>query len=87
MPFSATVLNVLIASPPDVPGERQAISEVLYEWNALHAQETGRVKDRLSAAGGKWIKTKPNGAFAWMFSKKRLAEIADIFGLPATLVN
>ena len=43
MPFSATVLNVLIASPSDVQAERQAISEVLYEWNALHAEETGRV--------------------------------------------
>lgn len=43
MAFSATVLNVLIASPSDVPQERLAISEVLYEWNALNAKSTGRV--------------------------------------------
>jgi hypothetical protein len=27
MPFSATVLNVLIASPSDVSGEREAIAQ------------------------------------------------------------
>ncbi|WP_312041332.1 hypothetical protein [Pantoea eucalypti] len=43
MSFSATVLNVLIASPSDVPEEREAITESLYEWNALNSQETGFV--------------------------------------------
>lgn len=43
MPFSATVLNVLIASPSDVPNEREAIAQSLHEWNALHAEMTGRV--------------------------------------------
>lgn len=41
MSFSATVLNVLIASPSDVPEEREAITESLYEWNALNSQTTG----------------------------------------------
>lgn len=41
MPFSATVYNVLIASPSDVPGERLAIAQSLYEWNSLHAQTQG----------------------------------------------
>jgi hypothetical protein len=43
MPFSATVLNVLIASPSDVPAEREAIAQSLHEWNALHAETTGMV--------------------------------------------
>ncbi|EBK5248674.1 TPA: hypothetical protein ACJV29_004077 [Salmonella enterica subsp. enterica serovar Ordonez] len=43
MSFSATVLNVLIASPSDVPEEREAITESLYEWNALNSQTTGFV--------------------------------------------
>jgi len=38
MTFSATVFNVLIASPSDVPAERQAIANALHEWNALNAQ-------------------------------------------------
>jgi len=43
MPYSATVFSVLIASPSDVPKERQAIAESLHEWNALHAESTGKV--------------------------------------------
>jgi hypothetical protein len=43
MPFSATVLNVLIASPSDVPAERDAIAQSLYEWNALNSLATGYV--------------------------------------------
>ena len=43
MPFSATVFNVLIASPSDVPAEREAIAMSLHEWNALNSQETGNV--------------------------------------------
>ena len=43
MPFSATVFNVLIASPSDVPDERNAIAQALHEWNALNSQEVGKV--------------------------------------------
>lgn len=43
MPYTATVFNVLIASPSDVPCERQAIAESLHEWNSLHSQSTGKV--------------------------------------------
>lgn len=43
MPFSATVFNVLIASPSDVPKEREAIADSLHDWNALHSQATGKV--------------------------------------------
>lgn len=43
MPFTANVFNVLIASPSDVPNEREAIAASLHEWNALNAKETGKV--------------------------------------------
>lgn len=43
MPYSATVFSVLIASPSDVPDERQAIAESLHEWNSLHSESTGKV--------------------------------------------
>lgn len=43
MSFSATVFNVLIASPSDVPKEREAIADCLRHWNALHSQETQKV--------------------------------------------
>lgn len=43
LPFSATVFNVLIASPSDVPEEREAIARSLHEWNSLNSFETGKV--------------------------------------------
>jgi len=43
MTYSATVFNVLIASPSDVPAERQAIAESLHEWNALNSESTSKV--------------------------------------------
>lgn len=43
MPYSATVLSVLIASPSDVADERQAIAQTLHEWNSLNSQSTGYV--------------------------------------------
>jgi hypothetical protein len=43
MSFNATVYNVMIASPSDVPEERKAVREVLYEWNAVHSDERKQV--------------------------------------------
>jgi hypothetical protein len=43
MSFPATVFNVLIASPSDVPEERQAIAECLHSWNAVNAKDMGKV--------------------------------------------
>ena len=37
MAFNATVYRILIASPGDVGAERELISEVIYEWNALQS--------------------------------------------------
>ena len=38
MSFSATVYKVMIASPSDVPDEREIIRDVVHEWNAVHAE-------------------------------------------------
>jgi len=37
MSFKASTYLVLIASPSDLQEERQAATDVVYEWNALHA--------------------------------------------------
>ncbi len=37
MPFQADTYRVLIASPSDMPQERQAATEAINEWNAQHA--------------------------------------------------
>jgi len=43
MAYSATVFNVLIASPSDVDEEREAISQTIHDWNSLNSKETGKV--------------------------------------------
>jgi hypothetical protein len=37
MPFQATVYRVMIASPSDVPEERQLLRDVIGEWTAVHS--------------------------------------------------
>jgi hypothetical protein len=39
MPFQATVLKVMIASPGDVNDERQIVREEVYEWNHIHTND------------------------------------------------
>ncbi|MCF5733991.1 DUF4062 domain-containing protein [Pseudomonas syringae] len=43
MAYSATVFNVLIASPSDVNEEREAIAQTIHDWNSLNSGETGKV--------------------------------------------
>lgn len=43
MAYSATVFNVLIASPSDVDEEREAIAQTIHDWNSLNSDETGKV--------------------------------------------
>jgi hypothetical protein len=37
MSYQATAFNVMIASPSDVPAEREQVRAVIYEWNAIHS--------------------------------------------------
>jgi hypothetical protein len=39
MPYQASVINVMIASPGDVAAERSAIQAIIHLWNSIHAQE------------------------------------------------
>ena len=39
MAYDAKALEVMIASPGDVQAERNAVREILTEWNALHSRE------------------------------------------------
>lgn len=43
MPYTATVYNVMIASPSDVDEERATIREVIMRWNFTHSMNAGRV--------------------------------------------
>lgn len=43
MAYSATIFNVLIASPSDVNDEREAIAQTIHDWNSLNSKETGKV--------------------------------------------
>ncbi len=37
MPYSASVVNVMIASPGDVAHERRYARDAIHEWNSIHA--------------------------------------------------
>ena len=41
MPFNATVVRILIASPSDTAAARAALREALEDWNSLHAENDG----------------------------------------------
>lgn len=43
MSYAATIFNVMIASPGDVPLERQLAREVIHEWNAIHSPSRNMV--------------------------------------------
>lgn len=39
MPYRAKVYKVMIASPGDVPREREVIRDLIHEWNAVHSEK------------------------------------------------
>lgn len=43
MTYDAKVVQVMIASPGDVVAEREAIREIIAEWNVCHARRSGLV--------------------------------------------
>ena len=43
MAFHAIVLRVLVASPGDLPEEREAIPQIIRRWNSRHAEREGIV--------------------------------------------
>jgi hypothetical protein len=45
MSYQATVFNVMIASPSDVPDERDMVRDAVLAWNAAHARNRGVILD------------------------------------------
>jgi hypothetical protein len=43
MSYRADVYKVMIASPNDVPEERQLVRQVIHEWNSVHSEDRGIV--------------------------------------------
>lgn len=43
MPYAATVVNIMIASPSDVIAERQVVRDLIDEWNTMHGERNGLV--------------------------------------------
>lgn len=43
MPYVATVIKVMIASPGDVQEERGIAVDVIHEWNSIHATYRGQI--------------------------------------------
>ncbi len=39
MPYNATVINVMIASPGDVATERNIVRSAIHDWNAVHSAD------------------------------------------------
>jgi hypothetical protein len=39
MPYKAKVYKVMIASPADVPAERDVVRNVIHEWNSVHSDK------------------------------------------------
>ena len=56
MPFHARTYRVLIASPSDLAEERQAASDAVNAWNALHAAAEGRVEGVPKSVGKDFVK-------------------------------
>lgn len=43
MPYNATVINVMIASPSDVATERNVIRTAIHDWNAVHSADRAMI--------------------------------------------
>jgi hypothetical protein len=48
--------------------------------------DTREFRDALHEAGGKWIKSK-KGPYGWMFSKRRIRDVATILGIEPVLTD
>jgi hypothetical protein len=48
--------------------------------------DTRDKKDELKELGGKWIKTR-DGSYAWNFSKKKVQQVADLYGMAPDIAD
>ena len=67
------------------PQKAESIQLIDYtEKSFVAVGDTTEFKDELHAINGKWMKMK-SGKYGWMFSKKRLEEVAEILGIRSKL--
>jgi hypothetical protein len=81
MAYDAKAIEIMIASPSDVVNERQAVREIIAEWNAVHSR---READRrqladlistLKATKSPFIKVEiPSRNYVTAFSTKGMRE-------------
>jgi len=75
MPFTATVLRLMIASPGDVQAERSVVREVVSEWNATDGAHASTM---LMAVGWETDVAPEMGAAPQSIIDKRLLATADL---------
>nr|WP_314443917.1 hypothetical protein [uncultured Sphingomonas sp.] len=75
MTYSATAIEVMIASPSDVVRERQIVKDVLAEWNAMHSR---REKICLMAIGWETHSSPELSGRAQELINERVLKHADI---------
>jgi hypothetical protein len=75
MSYDAKVFNVMIASPSDVPSERNIVREVVYEWNAVHSQSR---KIALLPVGWETHSTPEMGGRAQSILNDQILEKCDL---------
>lgn len=75
MSYDAKVFNVMIASPSDVPSERNIVREVVYEWNAVHSQSR---KIALLPVGWETHSTPEMGGRAQAILNDQILEKCDL---------
>jgi hypothetical protein len=75
MPFTATVLRLMIASPGDVQTERSIVREVVSEWNSTDGAQANTM---LMAVGWETDVAPEMGAAPQSIIDKRLLATADL---------
>jgi hypothetical protein len=75
MSYDAKVFNVMIASPSDVPSERNIVREVVYEWNAVHSESR---KIALLPVGWETHSTPEMGGRAQAILNEQILEKCDL---------
>ncbi|WP_076420927.1 hypothetical protein [Colwellia sp. UCD-KL20] len=72
--YSANVYKIFLASPSDVPKERQIARETINKWNELHSEETGII---LQAIGWETHSFSSMGDRAQGILNKQILQDAD----------
>jgi hypothetical protein len=75
MSYQANVYQVFIASPSDVPGERQLAREIVYEWNSINSSDK---KMCLLPVGWEHNSSPEMGDRAQDFINKQILENSDL---------